>query len=101
MADQGGAWQSGVFDNGRDFQHGDKANASPVPGVPASMYNPPPSMASGKDGAYMPIISIALRCATIVFTLVAFAVLGSNQGEYCDGVYCSVWSAIKLSSNFA
>ncbi|KAG0582212.1 hypothetical protein KC19_3G043000 [Ceratodon purpureus] len=107
MAD-GGAWQSGVFDNGRNFQHGanDKAPSgdelATVPGVPAAMYNPPAPIGGGKDAAYFPIISIALRCACIVFTVVGFAVIASNEGTdpnyYSDTTLW--WKAIN-SSNMA
>jgi uncharacterized protein (TIGR01569 family) len=113
MAD-GGAWQSGVFDNGRDFQHGalDKVPPTPaggehstVPGVPAAMYNPPASIGGGNDGPHMPIISISLRCACIVFSVVGFAIIASNEGSetsYYGGkyVYTGVWKAIN-SSNLA
>lgn len=98
----GGAWQSGVFDNGRGYESTDKA----VPGVPAAMYNPPASGRSGTDGAYMPILSIVLRGATILFTTIAFAVLASNKGEedgYCSDYisYCiKTWQALN-SSNYA
>ena len=109
MADEG-AWQSGVFDNGRDFQRGadhhDKATASaggglsPVPGVPAAMYNPPTSIAGGKDGAHLPLISIALRIACIVFTLIGFAVIASNQGSDSSYYVSETWKAVN-SSNMA
>jgi hypothetical protein len=109
MADDG-AWQSGVFDNGRDFQRGadhhNKAAApaggglSPVPGVPAAMYNPPTSIVGGKDGAHLPLISIALRIACIVFTLIGFAVIASNQGSDSSYYVSETWKAVN-SSNMA
>ena len=79
---EGGAWQSGVFDNGSDFQKGSAPTPGApdglkAPGVPTAMYNPPAG--AGKDGAHMPIISLALRCACIVFSLIGFALIGSNQ----------------------
>jgi len=100
---EGGAWRSDVFDNGRDFHHGEKKQASPVPGVPAGMYNPAPSLRDGQDAAYMPIISMALRSATILFSAVAFAVIASNSGDesevYVDDVYTyKWWKAINTSS---
>lgn len=87
MAD-GGAWQSGVFDNSSGYQHGashDKAQAapggghSPVPGVPATMYNPPATIGGGKDAGYIPVVSISLRSACIVFTIIGFAITGTNE----------------------
>lgn len=95
MAD-GGAWQSGVYDNGRDINNGHKARAdagNPVPGVPAGMYNPPSSMQSGKDGGALTIISFALRGATILFTTIAFAIIAGNSGsDWNDS-----WRALNTS----
>lgn len=102
---EGGAWQSGVFDNGRDFQRGAApAGGDPkatVPGVPAAMYNPPASSMGGKDGALMTILSLAFRSACILFSIVGFAIIASNEGstDY-NGDYVTLWKAIN-SSNLA
>lgn len=101
---EGGAWRSDVFDNGRDFHHGEKKQASPVQGVPAGMYNPTPSMSmrSGQDAAYMPIVSMALRGATILFSVVAFVIIATNKGNeegYVGLTYhWKWWKAINNSS---
>ena len=83
----GGAWQSVVYENGKTRP---AAPTAPVPGVPASMYNPP--TLARKDGPHVVVISIVLRAACIVFSVVAFALIASNRGETSEYTYSDGWS---------
>ncbi|XP_024388037.1 CASP-like protein UU2 [Physcomitrium patens] len=93
MEDPKGAWQSDVFDNGRDFKPHDKAPANVTAGTTPPMYNVGAGGSEGNSKA-LSIISIVLRCLSIMFNVVSLGVIASNQGKS----YFVVWRTLNSSN---
>lgn len=98
----GGAWQTEEFDNGRGFQHPQPAPVQSPPsgattgGATPARYNTSKPLAS-LDSACMTYSYLGLRAAQILFTLLGFAIVASNNVDYGDGV---VVNSVK-DDNFA
>lgn len=76
--DSSGAWKTEEFDNGRNFQPRYAApTAAATGGVTPPMYNPPVTKLGGGKG--ISIVSMSLRIAQIVFTLISFSLMGANK----------------------
>lgn len=75
--DSSGAWKTEEFDNGRNFQPRYAAAAAATGGVTPPMYNPPVTKAGGGKG--ISTVSVSLRIAQIVFTLISFSLMGANK----------------------
>lgn len=78
--DSSGAWKTEEFDNGRNFQPRYAATttaAAATGGVTPPMYNPPVTKLGGGKG--MRIVSMSLRIAQVVFTLLSFSLMGANK----------------------
>lgn len=96
----GGAWQTEEFDNGRGFQHAQPAPMQSPPsaatngGATPARYNTSKPLASF-DSPCMTYSYLGLRAAQVVFTLMGFAIVASNNIEYTDG---SVVQTVKFDS---
>lgn len=95
---EGGAWQSDVFDNGRDFQ---KERASPAQATagttPPAMYNPAP-MSIGKDSGMFGIVAVVLRGTLFLFTLIALSVMGSNKSTFYYSYYGTYSTTVEFTA---
>lgn len=80
----GGAWQTEEFDNGRGFQHAQPAPVQSPPtaatngGATPARYNTSKPLAS-LDSPCMTYSYLGLRSAQIVFTLIGFSIVASNN----------------------
>jgi hypothetical protein len=88
--DSSGAWKTEEFDNGRNFQPRYAATAgagAATGGVTPPMYNPPVTNSGGGKG--ISTVSVSLRIAQIVFTLISFSLMGANKqtATYYDYPY--------------
>lgn len=100
---QGGAWKTEEFDNGRGFQP-----AQPAPGMqspPAAgtnggstpaRYNTSKPLASF-DSPCMTYSYLGLRAAQVLFSLIGFSIVASNNIDNGDG---TVTPTVK-NDNFA
>jgi len=80
----GGAWNSGVFETGRDNQKTrvpsaqGRAAAMEAGTTTPQMYNPTP-MEAGKDSRTIGVVTVALRSLLLLFTLITVAVMAASK----------------------
>lgn len=79
IMDSSGAWKTEEFEKVGNFQprYAAPTAAAVTGGVTPPMYNPPLSKLGGGQG--MGVVSMSLRIAQIVFTLISFSLMGANK----------------------
>jgi len=85
----GGAWNSDVYETGRDGQSKTRVpSAQGRPGAmeagtPPDLYNPKPKEA-GKDSRTIGVINVVLRSLLVVFTLITVGVMAASKQKITE-----------------